>query len=225
MSLRRVLAVALLQCVVLAACETRNGIVVAGAGGNGATVRLINATSSRLDLVVNGVAASGNRALPFGVSSSCTNVDVASGTVAVRVADSTTNLPFTPTLAAGGRYLVLAYPDAEGAIQLSTVTQDSNLVSIRSELAVFEGVPSTVTGNYDVYITAPAAALTTPDFRNLSFGFGTPFFDVPPRATQVRLTNAGTQNVVIDAGSFTLAANTVHLLAVVLPTPFLATGC
>jgi hypothetical protein len=152
-------------------------------------------------------------------------VDVTSSTVAVRITDSTTTIPFTPTFVAGGKYLLIAYPNSNGVVQLSTVTQDSNLVSLRSELAVFEGVPSTVTGNYDVYITAPADALVTPTFRNLSFGFGTPFFDVLPRATQVRLTNAGTQLVVIDAGTFTLAANTVYLLAVVLPTPFLATGC
>ena len=223
MSFRRVVAVALLPCAVVAACESHNTVAVGGA--NGATVRLVNGSSSKLDLLVNGVAATNNRALAFGVSSACSVVDVTSGTVAVRVTDSSTPIPFTPTLAVGGKYLLLAYPDANGVIQLSTVTQDANLVSIRSELAVFEGVPSTVTGNYDVYITAPADALGTPTFRNLTFGFATPFFDVLPRVTQVRLTNAGTQSVVIDAGSFTLAANTVYLLAVVLPTPFLATGC
>ena len=223
MSFRRVLAVALLTCAALAACESRP--TVAFAGGNGAAVRLVNASSSHLDLLLNGVAPSGNRALAFGTSSTCTVVDVTSDSVAVRITDSTTTIPFTPTFAVGGRYLLIAYPNANGVIQLSTVTQDSNLVSLRSELAVFEGVPSTVTGNYDVYITAPAGALVTPTFRNLSFGFGTPFFDVAPRVTQVRLTNAGTQSVVIDAGTFALAANTVYLLAVVLPTPFLATGC
>jgi hypothetical protein len=223
MSFRRVLAVALFPCAVLAACESHNTVAVGGS--NGATVRLVNATGSSLDLVVNGVAATGNRALAFGVSSACTTVDVTSGSIAVRVTDSTTNLPFTPILAVGGTYLVLAYPNAAGAIQLSTVTQNFTPISVRSALAVFEGVPSTVTGNYDVYVTTPAAALTTPDFRNLTFGFGTPFFDRLPGATQVRLTDAGTQNVVIDAGSFTLAANKTYLLAIVLPTPFLATGC
>jgi hypothetical protein len=223
MSFRRVIAVALLPCAALAACESHD--TVAFGGATGATVRLINASSSKLDLVVNGVAASGDRALAFGVSSACTIFDVTSGTVAVRVTDSTTTLPFTPTFAVGGKYLLIAYPNANGAIQLSTVTQDSALISIRSALAVFEGVPSTVTGNYDVYITTPAAPLTTPDFRNLTFGFATPFFDRPTGATQVRLTDAGTFNVVIDAGSFTLAANTTYLLAIVLPSPFLATGC
>ena len=224
MSLRPALAIALLTCAALAACESRL-TTVAVAGGNGAMVRLVNASSSKLDLVVNGAVASGNRALPFGISSSCTIVDVTSDSVAVRVTDSTTTIPFTRSFAVGGKYLLIAYPNANGAVQTSTVTQDSNLVSLRSELAVFEGVPSTVTGNYDVYITPPAEALVTPTSRNLSFGFGTPFFDVLPRATQVRLTNAGTQSAVIDAGTFTLAANTVYLLAVVLPNPILATGC
>jgi hypothetical protein len=208
MSFRRVIAVALLPCAALAACESHD--TVAFGGATGATVRLINASSSKLDLVVNGVAASGDRALAFGVSSACTIFDVTSGTVAVRVTDSTTTIPFTPTFAVGGKYLLIAYPNANGAIQLSTVTQDSALIGIRSALAVFEGVPST---------------LTTPDFRNLSFGFATPFFDRPTGATQVRLTDAGTFNVVIDTGSFTLAANTTYLLAIVLPSPFLATGC
>jgi hypothetical protein len=224
MSYRRVLAAALLPCAVLAACESHDTVGFGGA--NGATVRLVNASSSNLDLLVNGAAATGNRALAFGVSSACTVVDVTSGSVAVRVTDSTTTIPFTPTLAVGGKYLLIAYPNANGSTQLSTVTQDITPISARSALAVFEGVPSTVTGNYDVYITTPAAALpTTPDFRNLTFGFSTPFFDRPPGATQARLTDAGTQNVVIDAGSFTLAANTTYLLAVVLPAPFLATGC
>jgi hypothetical protein len=223
MSLLRVLAVALLPCAALVACESHNTVAVAG--GNGATVRLVNASSSKLDLVVNGFAATGDRALAFGVSSTCTVVDVTSGAVAIRITDSTTNFPFTPTFVVGGKYLLIAYPDANGVIQLSTVTQTLTPISIRSALAVFQGVPSTVTGNYDVYITTPAAPLTTPDFRNLSFGFGTPFFEVLSRATQVRLTDAGTQNIVIDAGSFTLAANTTYLLAIVLPTPFLATGC
>src|SRR5205814_867385 len=83
MSLRRVFAVALLPCAVLAACESHP--IVAVAGGNGATVRLVNASSAKLDLLVNGVAATGNRALAFGVSSACTVVDVTSGSVAVRV--------------------------------------------------------------------------------------------------------------------------------------------
>jgi hypothetical protein len=86
-------------------------------------------------------------------------------------------------------------------------------------------VPSTVTGNFDVYITTPAAPLATPTFRNLTFGFSTPFFDTAAGATRVRLTDAGTLDVVIDAGTFTLAANTTYLLAIVLPNPILATGC
>jgi hypothetical protein len=223
MSFRRVVAIALVPCAVLAACESHHTVGVGGS--TGATVRLVNATGSRLDLLVNDQVATGNGGLAFGVSSTCTNVDIANGSIGVRVTGSTTNILFSPALAIGGRYLVLAYPDAVGAIQLSTVAQNLAPTSGRSALAVFEGVPSTVAGNYDVFITTPAAALATPTFRNLTFGFGTPFFDVPAAATQVRLTDAGTQNVVIDAGSRTLTANTTHLLAIVLPTPILATGC
>src|SRR3977135_1439835 len=87
MSLLRVLAVALLPCAALVACESHNTVAVAG--GNGATVRLVNASSAKLDLVVNGLAATGDRALAFGVSSTCTVVDVTSGTVAIRITDST----------------------------------------------------------------------------------------------------------------------------------------
>ena len=224
MSFRRIVAIALLPCAVVAACESHNTVAVAG--GNGATVRLVNATSSNVDLLVNNAAPSGNRAIPFGASSTCTTVDVTSSTVAISASSGTvTNLPTSPGLAAGGKYLLVAYLDASGNLQLATIAQNTTPIILRSSLAVFEGVPSTVTGNYDVYITTPAAALVTPTFRNLTFGFATPFFDVAAGATQVRLTNAGTQAVVIDAGSFTLAANTTYLLTIALPNSFLATGC
>jgi hypothetical protein len=215
--------VALLPCALLTACESHNTVAIAG--GNGVTVRLVNATSSNVDLLVNDAAPSGNRAIPFGASSTCTTVDVTSSTVAVSASGTVTSLPTSPGLAAGGKYLLVAYLDASGNMQLATIAQTTTPIILRSSLVVFEGVPSTVTGNYDVYITTPAAALVTPTFRNLTFGFATPFFDVAAGATQVRLTNAGTQAVVIDAGSFTLAANTTYLLTIALPNSFLATGC
>jgi hypothetical protein len=223
MSFIRVLAVALLPCAALVACESHNTVAVGGS--NGATVRLVNATSSKLDLLVNDQAVAGNGSLAFGASSSCTSVDLTNGTVGVRVTGFATNLPFVPALAVGGKYLLVAYPDAVGAIQLAVVPQTFTPTSTRTALAVFEGVPSTVTGNYDVHVTTPAAALATPTFRNLGFGFSTPFFDAAAGAWQVRLTDAGTVNVVIDAGSYTLAANTTYLLVIALPNPILATGC
>jgi hypothetical protein len=223
MSLSRVIALAFVPVAALTACDYNP--VIAGGAQIGATVRFVNATSRSLDVEVGGHVATGNASIPFGGSSACINADPLNPGIVVRATGTTTSLGFAPSLAGGGNYTAVAF-DNSGATQFALTSWGFKPTSGNSGLSVFDAIPPTgLTSSFDVYVTAPAAALGTPAFRNLTFGSATPFFETVAGATQVRLTVAGTQNVVVDAGSRTLAAGQSYLLVLATPSSVLATGC
>ncbi len=218
--LSRASAFALL--VAVAACETR-GVVGVG-GQTGATIRVVNATSSPIDVVTSGVVSAGNAALGYGASSTCFSVDPATPNLVVRVTGSTTPISgILPPLAAGSTYTLITYPGPVGAPTFVTLSGSFTPSVGRSGLRIFDAIQTST--NYDVYVTAPGAALGTPVFANLGYSFSTPFFETDAGARQVRFTNANTQNVVIDAGTQTLVANKNATLVLALPTTFLVASC
>jgi hypothetical protein len=206
----------------LVACESHD---IIGVGGqNRATVRVVNATSAALDVVTNGIVSSGNGALAYGTSSTCISVDPTAPNLVLRPTGSTTPITGTlPTLATGGTYVVIAYPGLSSAATFATLSGTFTPTSGRSGLRVFDAVQTST--NYDVYVTAPGAALGTPVFTNLGFSFSTPFFETDAGVRQIRFTDVNTQNVAIDAGTQTLVANKNAMLVLALPTTFLVATC
>jgi hypothetical protein len=226
----RILALALLaSSVTLAAC---GGDSVTGTDANNATVQFINATGSSLDVAQGGTVATGNGALSYGTTSLCIATDASSSNLAVRLTGTSTPLAgFTPAFQAGGNYTVIAYPGAPGVIQFATVSNAFTPSAGQGGLRVFNA--AVAGASYDVYVSAPGAASATAAANNIGYGSGSSYFNVVAgTAQQVRITNAGSQTVVLDVGSrtFTTGQNVTLVIAPPLtgspaPQAFYVNGC
>jgi hypothetical protein len=226
----RTLALALLaSSVTVAACGSDN---VTGTDANNATVQFINATGSSLDVAQGGTVATGNGALSYGTTSLCIATDASSSNLAVRLTGTSTPLAgFTPAFQAGGNYTVIAYPGAPGVIQFATVSNAFTPSAGQGGLRVFNA--AVAGASYDVYVSAPGAASATAAANNIGYGSGSSYFNVVAgTAQQVRITNAGSQTVVLDVGSrtFTTGQNVTLVIAPPLtgspaPRAFYVNGC
>jgi hypothetical protein len=226
----RTLALALLaSSVTVAACGSDN---VTGTDANNATVQFINATGSSLDVAQGGTVATGNGALSYGTTSLCIATDASSSNLAVRLTGTSTPLAgFTPAFQAGGNYTVIAYPGAPGVIQFATVSNAFTPSAGQGGLRVFNA--AVAGASYDVYVSAPGAASATAAANNIGYGSGSSDFNVVAgTAQQVRITNAGSQTVVLDVGSrtFTTGQNVTLVIAPPLtgspaPRAFYVNGC
>jgi hypothetical protein len=225
------IGMAMLPMLALAACDSDSSVGTVGTSNN-ATVRFINATSTSLDIANAGTVATGNGALSFGTASTCMIVDATNSNLAVRQTGTSTALTgFTPSFQAGGNYTVIAYPGVGGVAQFATVSNAFTPSAGQGGLRVFNAAGAGT--NYDVYVTAPGAALGTSNVNNVGFGAGSSYFNVSgTTAQQVRITNAGSQAVVLDVGNqtFTSGANTTLVIAPsiagsVTPRAFLVQGC
>jgi hypothetical protein len=205
----------------LAACGTGSGILAVAGSGDAATVRFVNATATPLDLVTGGSVNAGNANIVSGGGIGC--FAVADPTVAqltVRRSGTTDDLTsFSPILfSANGRYTLVAFPTATGAIQVVGIpTTGAVPVPGRSALRVFHALSGA--GLVDVYVTVPGAALDVPTMTSVPFGAFNGSPNVPPGAVQVRLTNTATTTVVFDSGSRTVEAGKSYTLIVSSATP------
>ncbi len=215
MSRRLLRASALVCCLVVAACSGNGSRIVAVAGSSdAATARFVNATATPLDLAVGGSVPTTNANIAPGGGVACFSIDdpTVPG-LSVRQAGTTTDLTgFTPLFTSGGRYTVVAFPGAGGTVQFVNVLVAADVVSGRSALRIFNG--SSGLGTVDVHVTPPSAALGTPSVTGVGFGNASATFDVPAGAVQVRLTSAGTTNVVFDAGTQTFEAGKSYTLVI-----------
>lgn len=229
MRMRSRIALALLSTAAFAGCETRPSTGVAGSST--ASVRLANATGASLDVVTGSSVSTSNGNLGFGAHSSCIGVDPTTPNLTVRTTGTTTALPgFSLSLATGGKYIVIAYLDAAGATQFATFSTTEFVPNAgQSGLRVFNAATGT---NFDVYVTAPGAALGVSSAINVSFPGSTNFLGVTGGTVQVRLTTSGSQTVVLDAGNQTLATGQNYFLVIAPPAigtsqlrSFLVTAC
>jgi hypothetical protein len=229
----RTLGLALLasSSVALSACDNRSDVT--GVNANNATIQFINATTASLDVAQGGTVATGNGALSFGTTSLCISADASNSNLAVRQTGTSTALPgFVPAFQAGGNYSVIAYPGAGGTTtQFATLSNAFTPASGQGGMRVFNAAGAGT--SYDIYVSAPGASSATSVANNVGFGSGSSYFNVPAGSTQqVRVTNAGTQPVVLDAGNrtFTAGQNVTLVIAPPLtgspaPRAFYATGC
>lgn len=74
---------------------------------------------------------------------------------------------------------------------------------------------ASVTGNVDVYVTAPSADISNlaASASGVAPGKAAKYLEVDAGTYQVRFTNAGAKTVVLDAGSVTLAAGQIRTVA------------
>ena len=229
MQLRTLAFVLLASSVTAAACGSDN---VTGTDANNATVQFINATAVSLDIAQGGAVATGNGALSYGTTSLCIATDASNSNLAVRQTGTSTALAgFTPVFQAGGNYSVIAYPGSPGVIQFGTVSNAFTASAGQGGLRVFNAAGAGT--SYDVYVSAPGAASATAGANNVGYGSGSSYFNVVAgTAQQVRITNAGSQAIVLDVGSRTFAPgqNVTLVIAPPLtgspsPRAFYVVGC
>ena len=223
----RSIAIALLSLAALAACDDDS----TGTGGT-ATVRIANATSNPIDVASGTAIATGNANIGFGASSGCVTTNVFEPDVNVSPTGTTnTFASFTPNLRGGQTYVIVEYPSFAGAPEFAYITTATPPPTGQGGLRVFNAAAGSAT--YDVYVTAPGAALGTAAAFGIGFRTVSGLIPVTPGTPLlIRLTNTGTQTVAINAGNqtFTAGQNAVLVIAPpaagsTVPRTFLVNAC
>src|SRR5215212_7304724 len=219
----------------LAACSSDNvlGLGVAGTGGptpnpdtlTSARIRVVNATVVSLDVATGGVVSTGNGTIVFGTSSSCINTNATSPNLTVRISGTSATVPgFTTGFQSGVKYTVIAYPGTGSGILFANLNDTFTPVSGESGFRVFNG--GNVGSSYDVYVTAPGAALSVavPAAAAVTAGTSSNFFGVSTTINQrVTVTIAGSKTVLLDVGNVAFVAGLNFTLVIAPPLPGSAT--
>jgi hypothetical protein len=180
-----------------------------------ATIRLANATNTGLDVLQGTTVLSGASNIAFGASSSCSSVNAATPGLTVRQTGTTAALPgFTPTLAVGNSYTIIAYPNGTG-VAFATLTNTFTPTAGQAGLRVFNATGG-ATG-LDVFVTASGAPLAAATIANALTGVASSFVSVPAGSQQIRVTTTGLTTVLLDLGSQTLSAGQNATLVIAPP--------
>jgi hypothetical protein len=194
------------------------GTVIDAATVN-ANVRLANATNTALDLLQGTTALAGSSNIASLASSACSSVSATTPNLGVVNTGTTTLLPgLTTTFTAGNSYVIVAWPNASNVTQFSVLNNTFTPTSGQTGLRVFNA--TTGATGYDVYVTAPSAALGSATFTNALSGAATAFVSVPAGASEIRVFGTGTTTpVVVDLSSLNLAAGQNATLIIAPPAP------
>ena len=221
--LRRITAatLALLTAATLAACDDDDDDATGPTADT--TVRLFNGLSgtTSLDLVTGGTVATGNDAIDFGESSTCTRVNAANPQLTVRVNGTTTTLPgLSPTLVSNSIYTIVASGTAAAPVFTTYNDQFTAPGAGQGVVRVINSTATSTPAAYDVYLN-PGATLGTPVATNVARNVASAFFGVPAtQANVVRLTGAGATTTVSNFNAPSMAAGTS--LSIIVSDP--ATG-
>ena len=204
---RRFLILALCSLAVVVACDDDDD------DDDNSLARVVNATNSGIDVASGSTIATGNANVGFGSGSSCVTTNSFEPDLNVTPAGTTnTYSSFAPDLRAEERYVIVAFPGFSGATEFADIPTGAAPAVGQAGLRVFNAAAGSAT--YDVYVTVPGAALGTAAATGIGFRTASTYISVPPGTNQVRLTNTGTQTVLINAGSlaFTAGQNSVLVI-------------
>src|SRR4051812_35035982 len=175
-----------------------------------ADVRVINASSTSIDVLQGQSVSPGNGAIAFGAGSQCVTVEPVSHGLSVRQTGSTAASSPLPTFAANGRYVVV----------VSGTGTALQLLSLRDEFTPATGqaairlVNVTASSTFDIYVTDPGAALGTVKASAIGPGAASSYFAAVTTPQQIRLTPAASTAVAIDLGNFTFGAGVRAIVVV-----------
>ena len=195
---------------VLALCA----VLVTACGGNNnssgtASVRVVNATvtHSSLTFLANSAIA-GN---PTAIDTASDYVGVASGSPTLQINDGVTSgalATLSPSLGGNAHYVLVAYENG-GIVRTTIIAEDIAAPAAgNSSLRVFNA--ATDAGPIDVYVTDPAADISTSTSPTFTFGSSTvlqtsTFLSLTPGTYRVRVTGAGNPaDLRLDIPSITL---------------------
>lgn len=216
---------ALASLAVLGACgDNDNGITTPS---NAATVRFINATgNSTITVAQNGSVAAGNSGIVFSNGSSCLVVDATNPGLTFTDASGNTITSFTPALATGGNFTVVAFTDANGNTQFATLNNAFSPTNGSAGLRVFNAS----SGSGNIVVLADGTVLNSGSVT--AFGNAGTFFS-NPSGSQTLTFNTGTGTAMLaSTGVVNLTPgtnNTVFLAPAATGTTnlraFVAGGC
>lgn len=194
-------------------------------------VRVVNASNNAIDVASGATIATDNANLGFGSGSTCLTTNATYPDLNVRPAGTANSFStFALNLLAGGHYVTVAYPGFSGATEFTDIATGGAPEVGQAGLRVINAAAGSAT--YDVYVTAPGSTLGTAAATGIGFGTVSGYINVPPGTSQVRLTNAGTQTVLINAGNLAFVAGQNAVLVIAAPGPgttalrtFLTAGC
>jgi hypothetical protein len=121
-------------------------------------------------------------------------------------------------LTAGAAYTVVVAGGDAGIVPIILTDDPSAPPAGQAKLRVMHAAPTA--DAVDIYLTAPGGDLTgaTPTFSGVSFGGASSYATVPVGAYQVRVTTAGTQDVLVDSGALQLDQGEIQT-AVAIESP------
>lgn len=205
---------AVLSAVPLLGCSSD---IVAFDPSRDARFRVVNVVRDApvLDVLVEGSVVF--RALAYGRSTGY--LFAAAGSRLVRgrsaAADSSTIFEIQAPFGAGNTYTVLAMGRV-GSLQVPVITEDvSPPASGQAKIRAINAAPSA--SAVDVYVTPPGADLAAeaPSFSGLGFGQVPGHLPFPEALYQLRATEAGTKNVLVNTGTQSFPAGRISTLLVV----------
>lgn len=187
------------------------------------TVRVMHVVpaSVNLDVYQNGAKTSLQN-IPYKFVARYSDVDDGNQLFSFNLAGSNTEVGRTTVDAAvGHKYTVAVMPSKPVGSGFNVVTiddpYDKGIVSDKARVRVLNAAGNT--DNIDVYVTAPNADIGTmaPTFANVGYGAAVPASGQDARELeggiyQVRVTTAGTKNVIFNSGSVDIGDNADWLI-------------
>jgi hypothetical protein len=196
-----------------AAVGCDSGGRVGGLTKTTADVRVVNASSTTIDLLQDQAVASGNAAIGFGGASQCMTVQIISHGLSVRQSGLGSTSSPLPSFTADEKYVVIVTASG-GAFQLLSLR---NGVTPAAGKAAIRFVNVSGAGGFDIFVTDPGAPLGAAKASAIATGAASAYFDVPTTSQQIRLAPAGTTAVAFDVGNVTLAAGARAIVVLAPP--------
>lgn len=166
-----------------------------------ADVRVLNASTTSIDVLEDQSIAPANSDIVFAASSACMTVDIVSHGLSVRPAGvRTTTIPL-PSFAADERYVVTVTGTASS---LQPVSFRNSFTPATGQAGMRFINVGGGTNSYDIHVTAPGAALGAANASAIAAGTASSYFNVPITVQQVRLINTLSGGLAFDVGNVTV---------------------
>jgi hypothetical protein len=178
---------------------------------NSGRVRVVHLSPNapNVDVLVDDVEIADD--VDYLTASEYLDVEAGSRTVLIRPSNSTeTVIEENITVEDGRDYTVLV---GNNLLDITLdVLEDDNTspASGNAKVRLIHGAPGAP--SVDIYVTTPGAdiSLESPVLTDIGFGAVSPYLEVPAGDYQVRVTPAGTLDVVIDSGTLSLSPGDVR---------------
>lgn len=187
----------------LVACDSHGTIGIIAK--TTADVRVVNASTTNIDLQQDQTVVAGNGDIPFGGGSLCMIVDIISHGLSVRPAGVRTTGAAFPSFAANERYIVLVTGTAS-TLQSTSFRNSFTPATGKGGMRLINVSGVGGTTSYDIYVTDPGAPLGTASATNVVNGTASSYVNVATTAQQVRLTANGSSSVAFDLGNVTVSS-------------------